>query len=242
MDAAFDISMFDFSTPIETKRPTAMLARTSNLVPIFDMREMKSEINAISNCDKLMQMFPQIQPRSDHLRKTVKVSIHFRRNVRNAIDSTVPSSIRTIFAEYGKDIKLLLQFIQDIPISGRKLDLVLFRSQDEYKYNVVRISKTEARLATPDDDIKKVEKFDMRVSLHNLIEKTTRGQVDVFARGDLYQHENIVFATAQLILFNWCRKNAVIDYVLTQVPTDVRAASRKRVRIEPNPRKHKCKK
>lgn len=246
MDAAFDMSMFDFATPTETK-PLDVDAKLSQQQfssehPIFDMEEMKSEINILNNCDKLMQMLPQTRPRIDHLRKTVKVSIHFRRNVLNPTDKTVPSSIRTIFDEYGKDITVLLHYIQDLPLSGRKLDLVLFRSQDECKYNIVRMSETEARLATPSDDLKKVENFNMRLSLQKLIDKTTRGQVDVFARGDLYQHEDIVFATAQLILFNWCRKNAVIDYVLTQVPTDVRAQSRKRkpatiVRLENNPRK-----
>lgn len=254
MDAAFDMSMFDFATPTEAKRSSAAdttlpqeqdasTVDVSSRVLAFDMAEMKSEISVLTSCEKLMQqMLPQIQPRVEHLRKTVKVSIHFRRNVRNATDKNVPSSIRTIFAEYGKDIKSLLQYIDDLPLSGRKLDLVIFRSQDECKYNIVRISKTQARLATPADDVNNVENFNMRESLQKLIEKTTRGQVDVFGRGDLYQHEGIVFATAQLILFNWCRKNAVIEHVLTQVPTDIRAQSRKRksatiVRLETNPRK-----
>jgi hypothetical protein len=252
MDAAFDMSMFDFATPTETKRPAAAdttlpqeqdASTVESRVAAFDMAEMKSEISVLTSCEKLMQqMLPQIQPRVEHLRKKVKVSIHFRRNVCNATDKNVPSSIRTIFAEYGKDIKLLLQYIQYLPLSGRKLDHVLFRSQDECKYNIVRISNTQARLAKPTDDVNNVENFNMRESLQKLIQKTTRGQVDVFARGDLYQHETIVFATAQLILFNWCRKNAVIKHVLTQVPTDIRAQSRKRksatiVRQETNPRK-----
>lgn len=220
MEAAFDMSMFHFETPT---------VQTSAIdIPQHSYIEKIKADEEFTSCDKLIQMLPKMQARVEHLRRTVKVSVHFRRNVRSATDNFVPSSIRIIFAEYGKNIKLLLQYIRDLPMSGRKLDLVLFRTQDECKYNIVRMSENEARLSTPNDNINTVENFDMRMSLQKLIERTTRGQVDVFARGDLYQHENIVFATAQLILFHWCRSNAVIEYVLTQVPTDIRAASRKR--------------
>ena len=229
MEAAFDMAMFNFDTE-ENNHDSKFLA----------LQDTTPDIPVFENCNRLVQMFPQIQNSINSVRKTVKVSIHFRRNVKNPLDKNVPSSIRTIFNEYGTEIHLLLQYIHDLPISGRKLDLVLFRNNEEYNYDIVRTSKIQARLATSDDEKRFVEHFSMRDSLQKLISKTTRGQVDVFARGDLYQHDGIVFSTAQLILFHWCRQNAVIEYVLTQIPTDVRAQSRKRksatiVRFETNP-------
>jgi hypothetical protein len=227
-------------TPVEDQLTETLVEDHLTETASVPENDAKSEVNeTIANfnelsltlpaCTLLQDKFPELKEKVKTLRQEVRILVNFKRKVTDCGDfSTVPARLRTLHQELGEEFESLVEEIHSRGISGRKLDMFLFRQRDKREtYKIVRITKNKARLARIDEETN-VEVFDIRSSLENLIEQLSRGQLDVFGRGQLFKFKSYIFCIAQLNLFDWIRRNAVLEYMRTIMVANERAGSRKR--------------
>lgn len=210
--------------------------KSKDTTGIMDLQSIQRSLPSSNELyEELVSKYPKILPKVQELRSQLKVVVSYRRFIIpvNGTDwDSIPSRIKYLHELLGHDELIkVLHTIKNSPISGRKLDYFLFRQNEmENKYKIVSTGKFSSRLATERDD--GAEEFDLRKSIHKLSNELTRGQIDIFARGQLYTYHNYVFSTAQLNLYHWMRMYSVIEYIAQNYSNDKRLISRKRRDME----------